>query len=57
MGKDARQNKKEILSYTQDGSKVVKEELLHILCQQREWEEEVMALFASKKAAERGACH
>lgn len=53
MEKDARQNKKEILSYTQDGSKVVKEELLHILCQQREWEEEVMALFASKKAAER----
>ncbi|MDE6202248.1 MAG: DUF4132 domain-containing protein, partial [Lachnospiraceae bacterium] len=53
MGKNARENKKEILAYTQDGSKAVKEELLHILCQQREWEEEVTTLLASKKAAER----
>ena len=53
MGKNARENKAEILTYTQDGSKVVKEELWHILCRQREWEDEVMGLFVSKKAAER----
>ncbi len=53
MGNNAGENKREILAYTQDGSKAVKEELLHILCGQREWEEEVLALLTSKKAAER----
>ncbi len=45
--------KKEILAFSQDGSKAVKEELLNILRGQREWEVEVTALLASKKAAER----
>lgn len=53
MRKNVQENKAEILSYSQDSAKVVKEELLSILYEQKNWEQEVMALLSSKKAAER----
>ncbi len=53
MGKAAEENKKEILGYSQDSAKVVKEELLSIFSRQRGWEEEAKGFLASKKAAER----
>lgn len=53
MRKDAEAYKKEILGFTQDGSKMVKEELQDILFGQKGWEEEVKALLSSRKAAER----
>ncbi len=53
MRKEADENKKEILSFSQDSAKVVKGELLDILYGQKSWEEDVKALLAAKKAAER----
>ena len=47
------ENKEEILKYAQDTAKSVKEQLLEILCQKAEWEEDVIALLSSKKAADR----
>lgn len=43
----------QILSYTQDGSKLVKQKLEEILAVRPSWREQVTALLASKKAAER----
>lgn len=43
----------QILSYTQDGSKLVKQKLEEILISRPTWREQVTALLASKKAAER----
>lgn len=53
MRRDAEENKKEILSFSQDNAKVVKEELMDILYGQKGWGEEVEALLLAKKAAER----
>ena len=53
MRKEAEKNKEDILKFSQDNAKVVKEELLDILCGQKGWEEETKALLSSKKAAER----
>lgn len=53
MRENADENKQEILSYSQDSSKMVKEELLDILYAQRGWEDEMKTLLVSKKAAER----
>lgn len=53
MEKDMEGYKEEILSYTQDTSKTVKEELLKVLKEQTGWEAEVTALLQSKKAGER----
>ena len=53
MRDSVEQNKQEILSYSQDSAKIVKEELLDILYQQKDWEEEIKGFLASKKAAER----
>ncbi len=50
---NAEENKAEILSYTQDSSKTVREALLTVLCEQKSWELEVLVLLSSKKAAER----
>ncbi len=50
---NAEENKAEILSYTQDSSKIVREALLTVLCGQKSWEPEVLVLLSSKKAAER----
>ena len=47
------ENKQEILSYSTDSSKAVKENLLYILQGQKGWEEEVKAFLSSKKAGER----
>ncbi len=53
MRKDAESFKQEILGYSQDSSKLVREELQDILYGQRGWEEEVKGLLASRKAGER----
>ncbi|MDE7326077.1 MAG: DUF4132 domain-containing protein [Lachnospiraceae bacterium] len=53
LSKDAAGNKVEILKYSQDGSKVVKQQLCEILCRQKDWEGDVKEFLASKKAAER----
>ena len=50
-GKDAW--KEQILSYTQDGSKLVKQELEQMLTDRPSWREQVTTLLSSKKAAER----
>lgn len=46
-------NKAEILGYSQDNAKIVKQELLDILYQNKSWEKEIKGLLASKKASER----
>lgn len=53
LSKDPEKNKTEILSYAQDGSKLVKEMICDILCRQKDWETEILAFLSSKKAAER----
>ncbi|MDE7182890.1 MAG: DUF4132 domain-containing protein, partial [Lachnospiraceae bacterium] len=53
MKQDAERNKKEILSYTADSAKRVKEELLELLCAQKGWEQDITALLGAKKAAQR----
>ncbi len=53
LGKHPEENKQEILSYSADTSKAVKENLLSILYTQKGWEEEVKAFLSSKKAGER----
>ncbi len=50
-GKDAW--KEQILSYTQDSSKLVKQELEQMLADRPGWREQVTELLSSKKAAER----
>ena len=47
------ENKEALLAYTQDSSKAVREELLNVLYEQTGWEEEILALLSSKKAADR----
>lgn len=53
LSQDAAGNKAEILKYSQDGSKAVKQQLYEILCQQKDWEDEIKGFLLSKKAAER----
>lgn len=53
MRRSAQENKAEILKYSQDTAKIVKQELLDILCGEKGWESEVKALLSSKKAIER----
>lgn len=45
--------KAEILKFAQDTAKAVKEELLELLYQRTDWEEDIIALLSSKKAADR----
>ena len=47
------EGRRELLSYTKDGSKQVREVLEEILKTRREWEADVLLLLSSKKAAER----
>ena len=42
-----------ILGFGQDSAKSVKEVLLDILCGKKEWEEDILKLLSSKKAADR----
>ncbi|MBQ6697351.1 MAG: DUF4132 domain-containing protein [Lachnospiraceae bacterium] len=53
MEQEAENYKAEILGFSQDTAKVVKEKLEEILKKQTSWREEITALLASKKAAER----
>ena len=53
MCKDIARNKQEILSYTSDNTKIVREVLLDILYKQRDWENDIKALLDAKKAAQR----
>lgn len=53
LRRDVGRNKKEILAYSQDGAKSVRQELLDILCAGREFEPEVLELLSAKRAAER----
>ncbi len=53
FSKNAEENKKEILAYTEDSAKKVKQALLDILRSQTGWTEEIKALLTSKKAAAR----
>ena len=53
LGEAPEQNRAEILGFSQDSSKAVKEELLRILYGQKGWEEDISKLLSSKKAAER----
>ncbi len=53
LWRDVGRNKKEILAYSQDGAKSVRQELLDILCAGREFEPEVLELLSAKRAAER----
>lgn len=47
------ENKSEILSYAQDGAGIVRNLLFDILCERKDWEEEIKKLAISKKLAER----
>ena len=47
------ENKEILLGFAQDGSKAVREELLDVLYREKDWEEDILKLLSSKKAAER----
>lgn len=53
LQKDPEKNKAEILDFSKDSSKLVKEVLLTVLHQQKDWEPEILELLSSKKAGER----
>ena len=53
LQKDPGKNKAEILAFSKDSSKLVKEVLLSVLYQQKDWEIEILELLSSKKAGER----
>ncbi len=53
MAEQAEENKETILNFAQDTAKSVKEKLLEVLYEQKGWEEDVVKLLASKKAAVR----
>lgn len=53
LGEHPEENKAELLGYAQDSSKAVKEELLNVLYGRKSWEEDMLKLLSSKKAAER----
>lgn len=47
------ENKAILLAFAQDSSKAVREELLNLLYREKGWEEDILKLLSSKKAAER----
>ena len=51
----AKEYKKEILSYTKDTAKSVREELLKILEEQKDWKDDILVLLSDKKAGPREA--
>lgn len=53
LSKNPGDNKTELLNYTKDSSKLVKEVLLTALYQQKNWEPDILELLSSKKAGER----
>jgi len=52
---DPDKNKEEFLELLQDRAKAVRDTVLRLLCASRSWEKEVLALLASRKAADRTA--
>ena len=53
LQKNPEEYKTEILAFSQDSSKLVKEALYDALCLQKNWEEEILAFLSSRKAVER----
>ncbi len=53
LRKDIQTNKQEILSYAKDSSSLVSAELFKILCNQKDWEDDLKKMLEAKKAAER----
>ncbi|MCM1065857.1 MAG: DUF4132 domain-containing protein [Eubacterium sp.] len=53
FSEDPKANKAEILRFAQDTAKAVKEALLELLYRQTDWEQDIIALLSSKKAADR----
>ena len=53
LGEKPEEYKEVILGFAQDTSKAVREELLRILYERKDWEEEIRNLLASRKAADR----
>lgn len=53
LRKDTQANKQEILSYAKDSSSLVSTELFNILCNQKDWEDDIKKMLGAKKAAER----
>nr|WP_300789064.1 DUF4132 domain-containing protein [uncultured Acetatifactor sp.] len=53
LGQHPEQYREEILGFSQDSSKAVREELLEILYRCNDWEADMLRLLSSKKAAER----
>lgn len=53
LSKNADAYKADILSFSQDSSKLVREALYKALCVQKEWEKEFLVFLSSKKASER----
>lgn len=51
----AKEYKKEILSYAKDTAKSVREELLKILEEQKDWKDDILVLLSDKKAGPREA--
>lgn len=49
----AEENKKAILAFSKDSSKIVREALLEVLYQHTDWEEEIKLFLEAKKATER----
>lgn len=50
---DVKRNKEEILAYSQDSAKAVRQELLDVLCARREFEGKIKEMLLAKRAAER----
>lgn len=53
LGQHPEQYREEILGFSQDSSKAVREELLEIVYRCNDWEADMLRLLSSKKAAER----
>ncbi len=53
LSKNAEEYKKEILAFSQDSSKLVRNALYNVLCEQKNWDSEILALLSSKKSSER----
>ncbi len=51
--KDTATYKEEIWTYIEDSSKIVKEEVIEIVCEHEEWSQDILMLLQSKKAAQR----
>ncbi len=53
LAQKSEENKSEIISYAQDGSGIVRNLLFDMLCERKDWAEDIKRLAISKKLAER----